>query len=195
MFGRHDWVGCRCSACAKTRNEGHDWVGCRCSACAKTRNEGHDWNTDCEVCSVCGAVRPTSHNWEGCTCLTCGKTRDEGHDWRNDCEKCSRCSVTRVTRADYHDWEDWKCQNCGKMQYDWAVNRVTASWEKLKILDPWNSVHDVNRIIALEILVSKLRLATATTEISAPLRILRMTCIRKMGADCWNRPLLGREDM
>lgn len=69
-LGMHDWSGCYCTKCGKTRDERHDWKGCKCLACGKTRDEGHDW--------------------KGCRCLACRKTRDEGHDWDADgwCKGC-----------------------------------------------------------------------------------------------------------
>ena len=41
----------------------HDWNGCKCYRCGKTRNEGHDWNNDCEKCSKCHATRKNAHKW------------------------------------------------------------------------------------------------------------------------------------
>lgn len=35
----------------------HDWDGCKCTSCGKTRDEVHDWSKDCEKCSKCGAMR------------------------------------------------------------------------------------------------------------------------------------------
>jgi hypothetical protein len=36
----------------------HQWLGCKCTVCGKTRDEGHDWSKDCEICSICGKIRP-----------------------------------------------------------------------------------------------------------------------------------------
>ena len=139
-FGFHKWTGCKCSACAKTRNEGHDWskdcekcarcgaarasahrwAGCKCSACGKTRDAGHDWSKDCEKCARCGAVRADTHKWTGCKCSVCNKTRDESHDWSKDCEKCARCGAAR---ASAHQWTGCKCSACGKTRnegHDWS---------------------------------------------------------------------------
>jgi len=68
----------------------HEWSGCKCSTCGKTRDEGHDWVRDCEKCAKCGNVRASAHTWNGCKCSTCGETRDKGHDWGQDL-KCARC--------------------------------------------------------------------------------------------------------
>jgi len=62
-IGRHDWHGCKCKRCGKTRDESHEWDGCKCKCCGKTRDE--------------------SHYWDGCTCKRCGVTRDEQHNWIN----------------------------------------------------------------------------------------------------------------
>ena len=139
-IGKHEWTGCRCSACRKTRDEGHDWTedcekcsrcgasrsaahnwtGCKCSACGKTRDGGHDWSKDCEKCSRCGVPRSAAHRWTGCRCSACGKTRDEGHDWSKDCEKCSRCGASRSAA---HRWTGCRCSACGKTRdegHDWS---------------------------------------------------------------------------
>jgi hypothetical protein len=138
-FGFHEWKGCRCSRCGKTRNEGHDWskdcercakcsttrsdshawAGCKCSNCGKTRDEGHDWSKDCERCASCSTTRSGSHAWAGCKCSSCGKSRDESHDWTKDCEKCSRCGKTR---REAHSWTGCQCSKCGRTRdegHDW----------------------------------------------------------------------------
>lgn len=69
----------------------HNWVGCKCSVCGKTRDEGHEWNKDCEKCVRCGGARTSAHKWAGCRCSTCGKTRDQDHDWKNG--RCTRCGA------------------------------------------------------------------------------------------------------
>lgn len=49
-------------ACTKSKS-GHQWDGCKCSACGKTRDECHDWSgVDYNYCHICGAAR----------CRTCG---------------------------------------------------------------------------------------------------------------------------
>ena len=131
IIGFHQWHGCKCSQCEKTRDEGHDWGkdcdkcskcgatrqnahkwnGCRCSSCGRTRDEGHDWDANCEKCARCGATRKDAHQWTGCRCTVCRVVRDEGHDWSKDCEKCPICGKTRTKS---HDWgTDDKCAKCG----------------------------------------------------------------------------------
>lgn len=111
----------------------HDWMGCKCYICGKTRDEGHEWSTrDCGECGICGKRREGAHEWHGCKCGICGKTREEGHEWSaRDCEKCQlcgkvregahdwtkdceRCAVCGATRSNSHKWEGSKCSVCGK---------------------------------------------------------------------------------
>ncbi|MGB8261648.1 MAG: HEAT repeat domain-containing protein [Terracidiphilus sp.] len=110
-LGIHDWRGCACSACGKTRDEEHDWSkSClKCAACGKEGD--HDWKANCEACGRCGATRAGAHQWKGCKCGACGAARDEGHDWSRDCGQCSRC---KQTRAAEHTWEGRGCAKCGK---------------------------------------------------------------------------------
>ena len=70
LFGRfpfpytciwHDFDGCKCRKCGRTRDEGHDFDGCTCRKCGKIRDEGHDF--------------------DGCTCRKCGK-KIHDHDWQ-----------------------------------------------------------------------------------------------------------------
>lgn len=77
----------------------HNWGGCKCAKCGKTRDEGHNWSRDCERCAVCGAPRQSAHSWDGCKCSTCGKARDAGHNWNQDCERCANCGATRENPA------------------------------------------------------------------------------------------------
>ena len=109
-LGFHNWSGCRCVKCGKTRNEGHDWSkDCEvCTRCGFCRSNAHKWN-GCK-CSVCAKIRDDGHVWEGCTCSICGKTRDEGHDWSKDCEICARCGRTRPNA---HNWQGHRCSVCG----------------------------------------------------------------------------------
>ena len=88
---------------------GHKWVGCLCTKCGKTRDEGHDWDLCKGRCRRCGKSRKEQHDWDGCKCRRCGKTRDEQHDW-NGC-KCRRCGKTR---DEQHDWDGSICKRCGK---------------------------------------------------------------------------------
>ena len=32
----------------------HDWHGCKCLSCGRTRADGHDWSDSCNSCRVCG---------------------------------------------------------------------------------------------------------------------------------------------
>jgi hypothetical protein len=108
MFGFHDWKGCTCAKCGKSRNEEHDWgMDCeKCARCGAIRQNPHNWN-GCK-CAQCGKGRDESHSWEGCKCTQCGKTRDEDHSW--DGCKCSACGKTRNMD---HVWDGIKCKKCG----------------------------------------------------------------------------------
>jgi len=99
----HDWDGCKCKRCDKTRDEQHDWDGCKCKRCDKIRDE--------------------QHNWDGCKCKRCGKVRDEQHDW--DGCKCKRCYKIGFER---HDWNECKCKRCGYIrddQHEWIVDDIS----------------------------------------------------------------------
>lgn len=39
----------------------HKWDGCKCSVCAKTRDQGHDCSKDCEKCARCGVAWTGRH--------------------------------------------------------------------------------------------------------------------------------------
>ena len=54
----------------------HDWDGCKCRRCGKTRDEQHDWDR-CK-CKRCGEINPDMHEWVGCICTFCNA---ENHDW------------------------------------------------------------------------------------------------------------------
>jgi len=95
----------------------HNWTGCKCTACGKTRNEGHDWSKNCEKCAICGMTRSTrdeAHSWDGCKCNKCQQVRDEEHDWTKNCEMCARCGKTRLNA---HSWDGCKCKKCGGEHY------------------------------------------------------------------------------
>ena len=142
LFAMHEWTGCKCKNCGKTRDEGHDWAadcekcakcgktlsgahrwtGCKCAKCGKTRDEGHDRVADCEKCAKCGKILSGAHSWSGCKCKKCRKTRDEGHDWHG-C-KCAKCGKTR---DEGHDWaaDCEKCTKCGETgneEHDWTAD-------------------------------------------------------------------------
>ena len=141
MLGMHNWAGCKCFECDKTRDEGHywredcekcrrcgqtrsdahTWNGCTCAKCGKTRDEGHDWSISCEICFRCGMKSPGgNHQWSGCRCMKCGKIKDQDHHWVG-C-KCSKCDKTR---DEGHDWSKncEKCEKCGHARidaHDWS---------------------------------------------------------------------------
>lgn len=120
VVGMHDWSGCKCRRCGKTRDDGHDWAtDCKkCAKCGKTRSSAHAW-TGCK-CSRCGKTRDQDHEWVGCKCGKCGTTRDEGHDWAADCECCAKCGKTRTAT---HTWSGCKCLQCGKTRdegHEWG---------------------------------------------------------------------------
>jgi hypothetical protein len=73
----------------------HNWNGCRCTKCGKTRDEGHTWSKDCEKCSVCGRTRKEAHIYHGCKCTLCGMVRDEEHQWEGD--TCRVCGSEKST--------------------------------------------------------------------------------------------------
>jgi len=117
LFGKHDWAGCKCTRCDKTRDQSHDWSNdCeKCSRCGSTRAEAHDWKNNCEHCNRCGTNRKNFHLWAGCNCKTCGQARD--HSW-SGC-KCKNCGKTRDQE---HQWEGCKCMVCGSVrdeEHDW----------------------------------------------------------------------------
>lgn len=57
----------------------HNWDGCRCTQCDKTRDNQHDWNQNCEKCSKCGKTLINKHQWDDDTdkCKICGKTNPD----------------------------------------------------------------------------------------------------------------------
>jgi len=137
-FGYHNWDGCKCTKCGKTKE--HDWSkDCeKCSSCGETRENAHKWS-GCK-CSVCGKIRKEGHFWHGCKCSECGTVRDEWHDWSKDCERCTQCGKPRdgghdwskdcercvlcgSTRENAHQWDGCKCTKCGKTRnegHDWS---------------------------------------------------------------------------
>jgi hypothetical protein len=146
-IGMHEWSGCKCSTCGKTRDDDHDWSkdcdkcakcgreragvhswsGCKCSTCGKTSDESHDWSKNCDKCAKCGKERANAHSWSGCQCSTCGRTRDEDHDLSKDCDKCAKCGKERI-RA--HSWSGCKCSMCGRTRdeaHDWSMDRAKCA--------------------------------------------------------------------
>lgn len=85
----------KCANCLVTRHGAHNWSGCVCSVCGKTK---HNWK-NCK-CSACGATRDEAHDWQGCKCKQCGKTRDELHDWQDCiCKACGKTDQSSSTDA------------------------------------------------------------------------------------------------
>ena len=113
LVGMHDWNGCKCRGCDKTRDTDHDWFSdCeKCATCGQTRSGGHQWKA-CK-CSICGQLRNDFHDWEHCRCRICGKQRDEEHAW----EHC-RCRICGRHRNEEHRWIDGKCSLCGEFSFD-----------------------------------------------------------------------------
>lgn len=90
----------------------HTWMGCKCSSCGTVREEGHDWGKDCEKCIVCGKTKQEAHTWNGCKCSACGRTRDKEHDWSKNCEKCATCGKTEMTINGEHMIANGACIYC-----------------------------------------------------------------------------------
>ena len=66
----------------------HEWAGCTCGKCGRTRDQGHDWSKDCETCAKCGATRQSDPQWSGCKCSACGRTRNcSDEDIHSACEE------------------------------------------------------------------------------------------------------------
>jgi len=55
----------------------HEWNGCKCTACGKTRDDGHDWSKDCEKCAQCGLSRENVNKGLACKCLMCSRSVDK----------------------------------------------------------------------------------------------------------------------
>jgi hypothetical protein len=110
-LGLHDWAGCKCPVCGKTRDKAHDWSAdcAKCRKCGKPRTTDHTW-AGCK-CSACGKTRDKEHAWVGCECSACDRTRDEGHDWSDDCQQCKKCGSERTKD---HNWVGIKCSSCNK---------------------------------------------------------------------------------
>jgi len=169
-LGFHNWSGCKCSQCEKTRDEAHSWVGCKCSKCGKTQDKGHDWSKDCDRCKWCGKTRDEGHDWSkdcarcarcsktktvvhpwsGCKCAKCAKTRDECHTWQG-----CKCVICGETRDEGHSWvqDCEKCSSCGKIRikaHDWNTDSGKCSKCGLPVVE------------VLEVLEKRLFLGTVT---------------------------------
>lgn len=109
LFG-HEWNGCICSRCGKTRDENHDWDGCVCRRCGKKKDEN-------DLC----------HDWDGCTCKKCGLVRDMEHVWEDIIEEIDDGTEEYLATHDSRPWDDYygatpgncnlyyrACKKCGK---------------------------------------------------------------------------------
>jgi tetratricopeptide (TPR) repeat protein len=78
----------------------HNWMGCKCSACGKIRDDEHNWSQDCEKCSKCGKTQQNKHNWNKCQCKKCGQSREESHDWQglicSVCGRTKKCNIKNI---------------------------------------------------------------------------------------------------
>ena len=71
----HEWDGCICARCGKTRNEGHEWNGCTCVRCGAWRNKEHAYEPvrgGGSVCSICKMFSPTDPPKSPLQSLQCG---------------------------------------------------------------------------------------------------------------------------
>ena len=121
ILGFHNWTGCKCLKCGKTREEGHDWsADCeKCVTCGRRRDNEHDWSNDCEKCATCGKKLSNTHNWNGCKCLRCGKTRDQEHQWICEDQEDDRCFICGATRDHVHLWDECKCSCGATKDHNW----------------------------------------------------------------------------
>lgn len=94
---QHEWDGCKCHSCGKTRDEGHRWNGCMCITCGTTRDEGHKW--DGCICTVCGGIRNEGHLWDCCSCKVCGEIKkiEDGLDYYSEKPDCPGCDCVAGT--------------------------------------------------------------------------------------------------
>ena len=51
LFG-HQWNGCKCKKCGKTRNEKHSWQGLKCNVCGAECFDGNDLKAMAEICGI-----------------------------------------------------------------------------------------------------------------------------------------------
>lgn len=61
----------------------HDWGGCKCNKCGKTRDEGHEW--------VSIGPNPVDKQYCRSECQRCHAHKDEEHAWIE--WRCKRCRV------------------------------------------------------------------------------------------------------
>ena len=51
LFG-HQWSGCKCERCGKTRNKNHSWQGLKCNVCGAECFDGNDLKAMAEICGI-----------------------------------------------------------------------------------------------------------------------------------------------
>jgi hypothetical protein len=76
ILGIHQWEGCMCQGCRKTRDEGHDWKDCKCRKCGLVRHQLTEFEcvTKCEKCTYREYKSP--HHWENELCRCCGDQKE-----------------------------------------------------------------------------------------------------------------------
>ena len=111
-FCWHDYDGCTCRKCGRTRDEDHDFDGCKCRKCGKTRDEGHDF--DGCTCRKCGKE---VHDFDGCVCRRCGKE----HDLDSHC-------MCRICRKVFHDWQEVSREDKTEYMDTGSGNLNPVSW-------------------------------------------------------------------
>jgi len=129
----------------------HNWDGCKCTKCGKTKDENHEWDKkDCSVCKKCGKIKKENHNWDRCKCLNCGTVRDTEHIWEKDntstCSKCKRCGKTRTK----HHWDGDKCIYCGRLSGKALLIEGVTKGSKDMVLQAISDGADVNIEIAFQ---------------------------------------------
>ncbi len=103
IFGFHNWGGCKCTRCGKSRDEEHKWNGCKCTTCGKTN---HDWSENCEKCARCGKLRfekSADTIIDGKSGLIWAKAiSEESMPWEKAFSYAKRLNKERY--AGYNDW-------------------------------------------------------------------------------------------
>jgi hypothetical protein len=89
-IGVHQFQGCKCSACGKTRDNEHNFIGCQCSVCGRIRDSGHTWEYG--TCTQCGTQRsPNTHVLEL-------RQRSPGSDEETTAQQsCPGCGCQQLT--------------------------------------------------------------------------------------------------
>jgi len=86
---------------------GHDWQGCYCVRCHKSR---HEWELGLQYSPTAGITSPAI----GCSCTGCGATRHRWAVWRLNAQQCFSCRGRgRVaTRSNHPDFYTKTCETC-----------------------------------------------------------------------------------